>query len=577
MGACAVALCLVGCQGAPPGAGDRVGVRPGYSAAHDPILNPPELFEPFPVDNPERADENATLILHSLDSPKSLNPIFLDTWSNGWVRDLIFDLLVFRNSEMVSEPNREIVASWDVSEDRRTTTVILKDGLRWHDGEPFTAQDVAFSWEVNSSPDVPAVFWEPRAEEIVAAEVLDSRTVRFTHRNSTAIGTEHLYFPIIPEHIWNNPAERAKDPTLKNSSHHNYWAREEVIGNGPYRFVQWVPSDRIVVERWDDYPGPRPHFQRIIMKIQPDRNTALLLFKMGELDEIWLTVQQFASQSNDDEFRRLGVKAYAPRSMFGNIGWNMDGSNPFFTDRRVRWAMAHAYDTERILRNVTENVYNVSTGPFIRGHWPHNPEVEPIEYDPERAAALLDEAGWLTNPDDGWRYKTIGGESVRFDFEMLIPQSFVDAVRMADIFREDLRRLGVSFETRVIENAANLQRMRKHEFGAFVATGQLFTDPDLWVNYFHSRNYEQGRNYGGYHNPKVDEVLELSRRELDHDRRRAYFQEFQALVYEDQPYLFIWDYTTTWGFSKRVRGVTLAKSGVLNFLPGIREWWVVAE
>jgi peptide/nickel transport system substrate-binding protein len=322
---CAVALVVVGCQGPPGGAGVSAPSGPEYSPAADAAVNPPELFEPFPFENPERADENATLMLHSMDSPESLNPLFLNTWSNGWVRDVLFDLLVFRNEEMESEPNFEIVESWEVSEDRRATTVTLKDNLRWQDGEPFTSADLVFSWKACTDVQVPAVFWQARAAEIGDAEIIDDRTVRFTHKNPTAIPTEHLYFPIVPEHIWNNPEERAADPSLKNSEYHNYWAREELVGNGPYRFVEWVASNRIVLERWDDYPGPRPHFQRIVLKIQPDRNTALLLFKKGELDEIWLTVQQFATQTNDESFLRLGVKAWGPRSMYANIGWNLDG------------------------------------------------------------------------------------------------------------------------------------------------------------------------------------------------------------------------------------------------------------
>ena len=574
----AVAVMTVGaCRGAPPGSGSGADLQSGYSEADDPIVNPPELFEPFPLGQPDRADTDATLMLHSIDSPQSLNPLFLNTWSNGWVRDLLFDLLVIRNSEMLSEPNPDMVESWDVSDDRRTTTVRIKSGLHWHDGKPLTARDIVFSWRINSHPEVPAVFWQPRAGEIAAAEQLDEHTVLFTHRSATAIGTEHLFFPILPEHIWNKPDERQKDPTLKSSEYHNYWSRDEVIGNGPYRLVDWISGDRIVVERWDEYPGPRVHFRRVILKIQPDRNTAMLLFKKGELDEIWLTVQQFATQTEDESFRQVGVKAYGPRSMHGYIGWNMDGSNPFFRDRRVRRALAHAYDRERVLRNVTRGVYTESRGPFIRGFWTYNDEVEPIDYDPERAAALLDDAGWTIDPEDGWRYKTVSGERLRFSFQLLVPQSFVDAVRMADILREDLRRLGIHFDTRVMENASLVDTMRKHEFEAFVATGQLFTDPDLWVNYYHSRNYEQGRNYGGYRNARVDELLDLSRAALDAEERKAYFQQFQELVYADQPNLYLWDYATTWAFSKRVRGVTLAKSGVLNFLPSIRDWWVVAE
>lgn len=572
------ALCLAGCGGPPPESQGASRERQEARGPHDdPLVNPSFIFEPFPEDNPDAADEETTLLRYVIDEPTSLNPIFPNSWADGYIREVLFSGLMRRDQDMVLDWDHDRVVEHEESADRLVTTVHLRPALTWHDGHPWTAHDVQFTWEVLTDDRVPAVSFKITAGQIAEVKALDDLTVRFVHKIASPTYMLNMSFPIIPKHILGKPEEREKDPSLKMSEYYNRFNRSAPVGSGPYRFVKWLSNDRVVFERWEDYPFAKPHFKRQIMKLQQDRNVALLLFRKGELDDIWLTVQQFAFQTNDDEFKRAGVKVYGVRRMFAFIGWNMDGSNPFFADHRVRLAMAHAYDRDRVLRDVSHDLYLPSNGIFDTEHWAYNPDIDLIEFDLDRAAQLLDEAGWAISPDDGWRYKTIDGKPVKFEFTMSFPQTFADAVRMGEIYRSDLRRIGVSFKNRNIENATFSSKLLDHDFQAYVGTNGFSIDPDYWRNTFHTDQYVNGRNYSAYSSERVDELFALEVSEFDREKRAVYFREIQAQIYEDQPLLFMWNYTLTHAFNKRMRGIALAPSGVYAFYPSQMGWWVAKE
>lgn len=566
---------LVACGAPEPNEANLSAAREeAYHPDNDPLINPPELFEPFPKDHPELADEDTTLVRHLIGEPRILNPIFANSWFDFYFDELLLMRVFSRNSELEYGPAPYSVESFEESDDHRVFTVRLKAGLKWQDGKPWTAHDVKFTWEAIIDDQVPAVFWKHSAGQIEDIEVIDDRTLKYIHKRASPTYMRDMAMPVIPKHIFDNPEERAKDPTLQMSSYYNHYNREEIIGSGPYRFVEWITNDRLVVERWEDYSQDKPHFKRQILKIQPDRNIALLLFKKGELDEMWMTPEQFAMQSNDEQYSARGVKGYNLRRMFGYLGWNQDGSNPYFTDVRVRRALGYAFDRERILRDVTHNLYTTSNGLFDPEHWCYNPEVKPLDFDLEKAAALLDEAGWLVSDDDGWRYKEVDGEPVRFDFELAMAQSFADAVKMSNIYQADLRKLGITFTIRILENAAFDEMNLKHEFQAHASVWEVSSDPDRWRNHYYSTEYENGRNFYAYKNDRVDELFDLTREEFDRERRAAQFREIQALVFEDQPTLFMWNYTLLQGFNRRVRGVQMSPGGIFLFYPSQKAWWV---
>jgi peptide/nickel transport system substrate-binding protein len=575
------AFAIASCGPPPPtgaSGGPVAGPAPSSAAGTDPLVNPRSMFEPFPFEHPDRVADDEVLIRYVLGEPRSLNPIFAVFWEDLYLSTALFEAVVTRDVRMRPIWNRTLVEEGELATDLRSARVRLRDGLRWQDGEPFTAADVRFTWEAILDPSVPAASYKHTAAKIEDLEVVDDRTLRCRFHNADVTNLGALSFPVIPRHIWDVPVERAKDPTLRASEYFNHYGREEIVGSGPYRFVESVPRDRVVVERWDGQPDPaqRPAFRRIVFRAQPDRNLALLLFKKGELDDYLLTPQQFATQTGDEEFRRVGVKGWGPVGRWGRICWNMDGSNPFFTDPRVRRALAHAYDMDRVIRDVTYGVYQPSAGIFGPGSFGYDPAAGRLPFDLDRARALLEETGWSVSAEDGWRYREIDGRPVRFSFELSLPQTFADGVKMADIYREDLRRIGVEMTTVVRENAAHEERLAHREQQAHADATEVTGDPDTWAVFLASKSYRQGRNYGGYSNPQVDDLFERGRRELDSEKREAIYREIHRLTYADQPYLMLWQYAELRALSKRIRGVELAPSGAFLFQPSPppgSDWW----
>ena len=154
--------------------------------------------------------------------------------------------------------------------------------------------------------------------------------------------------------------------------------------------------------------------------------------------------------------------------------------------------MTHAYDQKRVIRDVTYGVYLETDQLWDKDHMGYNPDVPKYPFDLERARELLDEAGWLSDPDDGWRYKEVDGRRIKFSFELEIAQTFADAVKMADIYREDLRSIGVELTLRMFENATHEQHLLEHEFQAHADADEVTTDPDQWSIRLHSTSYASG-------------------------------------------------------------------------------------
>jgi peptide/nickel transport system substrate-binding protein len=563
---------LPACTADPPGVGSNTAHQGGirYHPDDDPLINPPELFAPY---DPALADEDATLTRQIIAEPRNLNPIFVNSWSDLYFQEMLYSALFYRNKDLDWVLNTDRVARLEESEDRLVTRIQLTPGQTWHDGAPLTTADIRFTWEMITNDNVPAFYYKIMVSEIIDVKIIDDLTLEFHHAQANPMNNMHMGYPILPKHIFGKPEELAKDPTLSQSAYYNRYNREEVVGCGPYTFTEWKTNDRLVVDRWEEYPFRKPHFKRQILKIQPDRNISLLLFKKGELDEIWLTPQQFATQSNDAAYKRVGVKGYNVRRMFAYIGWNMDGSNPFFADKRVRLAMAHAFDSARVLRDNTFDLFTPSTGIFDPEHWCYNPDVKKLPYDLEKAARLLDDAGWLVSEHDGWRYKEIDGQQVKFDFELLCAKSFHWSSVTVNIFRDDLRKIGVSFRQTEVENALFGATYLRHEFQAVMSVWEVTNDPSQWLSFYHSDAHANGRNICGYKNDRVDELFELSIATYDREARAKYLREVQQIIYDDQPHLFVWNYAMLRGFNKDLHGVNFSPAGAYLFRPSWQDWW----
>ncbi len=552
-----------------------------YSPDKDPLVNPDSLFQKAPAES-EKIARDETLVRYLKSDPGTLNPLFTSSVYETYVEDTLFDGLFTFNSDFEWIINESMVESWEKTEDHKTWTVKLRAGLKWHDGHPLTAHDVAFTWEAIMDDAVPTKTLRSGRDQLESVTALDDLTVRFVHKEALPTGKWNMLYSILPKHIIGdkNDENRKKDPSLKKDPYYLNYAQAP-IGCGPYKFVRWERNREIVVERWDDYHGKKPHFKRQIFKVVKDPNQALNLFKKGELDEIEITPLQFATQTNDADFAKVGVKAFHPTWSYYCVGWNgiktSDKSNPFFTDRLVRRAMAHAANIPLVLKNLTYGLSKQASGIFQPGAWMYNEQVQLLPYDLDKARALLDEAGWKVNESDGGRYKEIDGEQVKFEFTILIPQGSSIGPAFAAIFMEDLAQIGVTLKQQTLDFSALLDRLRGKNYEAFMLGWSTGIDPDTNRNLWHTDEAESGRNFVSYSNPRVDELFELSRREFDTARRADQFKEIHKLIYDDQPYMFILSRAATWAFHKRIRGVTFSPRGVFSVYPSHLDWWVRKE
>ncbi|MGD8395723.1 MAG: ABC transporter substrate-binding protein [Candidatus Eiseniibacteriota bacterium] len=562
------------------GGGDQGPLVDGvYDPARDPLVNPPSMFEPAP-DDTSLINYEDVLVRNLSGNPNSLNPLFISSTVEFYVVGAMFDGPFTFGPDLKFAVNEDITESFEESSDHTVYTIKLRPGLKWHDGHPYTAHDIVFSWQQILDDRVPCPAVRSGTDDIIECEALDDLTVRMVHRDALATNPWNATFPIIPKHIY----EKDKDanPDLKSGEYYNAQNRHP-IGSGPYRIVEWRENDKIVLERWEDYHGEKPRFKRMVFRIIPDQNILMLTFNKQEIDEFRMNPKQFATQSlPGSDFAKVGQKVLAPQWTFLYIGWNMDGSNPFFDDVRVRHAMTHGLDVPRIIRDLAYNLYTPCYGIYHPDSWMYNPEVKRLEFDLDRASELLDEAGWLIDEErEGWRHKVIGGKPVKFEFTLQIPQGADISRDIAAIYQEDLRSIGISMKTQILEWATLVERNRKHEFQATIAAWGTGTDPDTGRNIWLSSQYDPegrfGRNYVGFMDERVDELFELGRREFDFEKRRKYYQEIHKRIYDAQPYTFVYNRGTFWALHKRIRGVTTSPRGIFNFNPAENAWWSMAE
>lgn len=542
-----------------------------YDPRKDPLVNPPSLFEPPPEDIAQIATEE-TLYITLRANPNTANPLFASSVYDGMVIGSLFTGPFTSDKDMQWKVNDDFVESFEESEDHTVFTMKMRPGLTWHDGMPLTAHDIVFSWQQILDPQVPCPAQKPGTEEVKECVALDDLTVQYVQPTPLATRHWNLFFSIIPKHIYQK--HKSAYPDLLTGDYYNRYNRHPV-GSGPYKMVEWVENTKIVLERWEGYKGKQPYFKRVIYRIIPDDNVALLSFEKQEVDVVDdVTAQKFAFETKSPTFAQVGNKAWGVQWVFTYIGWNMDGSNPFFGDRRVRHAMTYALNIPLILDKIYYNLSTPCNGIYHPDSWMYNPRVEPLEFDPARSAALLDEAGWTVDPQDGWRYQNIDGRKTPLEFTMTMAQESPVAPQIAAIFQDDLKRLGVRMRTQRIEWSAFVEKTRKHEFQATMAAWGTGTDPDTGWNLWRTEEYKTGRNYGGYSNPRVDELFELGRREFDFDKRKEIYQEIHKLVYEDQPYTWISNRPTLAVFNKRIRGVQFSPRGIFGFDPSFSDWWV---
>ncbi|MBI2897326.1 MAG: hypothetical protein HYY06_27460 [Deltaproteobacteria bacterium] len=488
-------------------------------------------------------EPGGTMVVHADSEPPHFNYMLKPDAMATWIamHDVLETLV--RLDPRTLEIVPELAERWEVSDEGKTITFHLRSGVEWHDGRPFSSADVAFTFDRLMDPNVLAAAQRADFENVDRWEAPDERTfvlrLKWVHF-ATMPNLDHLQ--ILPRHVFargdfnNHPANRAP------------------VGTGPFVLDHWTPGDEIVLVKNRRYWGRPAWLDRVIYRVVRDRSVAFEMCKRGEIDLMWrLLPEQVADQLDPELLSRYNLVQYWP---FKTAFWVYNTRRPFFREARVRRALTMLIDRDMIRCSVERCLSRV-VGQLYPPEQPvGQPPIPPIPFDPERAKAILDEAGWRDSDGDGVRDKRIDGKLVPFRFTFLATAGSTSLQRQAAIVQNELRRAGIDMDIQQTDWVVFSERLREHEFDA----GSLlwvFDSPaiDLFSIFHSSQASGGGVNYGAWRHAEADRILDEARHVLDASRRNAMYHRLSELVAEEQPYTVMLNQANNSLVSKRLHGV----------------------
>ena len=448
----------------------------------------------------------------------------------------------------------ELAESWEVSPDGKRITFHLRKGVKWHDGAPFTSDDVMFTYKRMIDPRTPTAYGED-FKQVKRASAPDPQTFVVEYPRPFAPALASWGMHVLPKHLLESYPDISKSPLNKRP-----------VGTGPYRFVEWKTGEKVVFDASPDYFEGKPYIARVITRVIPDQATMFLELKSGGVDTMALTPPQYVRQTDTAEFRKSFNRYKYTASGYTYLGFRL--SHPFFRDKRVRQAIAHAADKKALIDGVLLGLGQEATGPYKPGTWAYNPNVRKYPHDPARSKALLAEAGWKEK--DGVLVK----DGQPFEFTVLTNAGNEARAKTAAILQQNLAEVGIRMKIRTVEWAAFINEfIDKRKFDAVILGWNITPDPDQFDIWHSSKTGPKELNHIGFSNPEVDRLLDEGRGTFDLEKRKKAYFRIQEVLAEEQPYVFLFVPEALPVVHNRFRGIVPAPAGITyNFV----KWYVPA-
>jgi peptide/nickel transport system substrate-binding protein len=499
-------------------------------------------------------------VVQRIDSDLStLNPLTGDD-ANGapirgsWVNE---SLVQMDNYTLQFKPC--LATSWEISPDKLTYTFHLRHGVKWHDGQPFTADDVKYTYDKVQDPTTDCPFLRVYFNTIKSCEVLDPYTVRFVASQQYFKTFEELGgMTIVAKHVFAPYANFNENP-----------AGRSPIGTGPYKFVRWDTDAQVVLERNPDYWGGTIAYpQRIVYQIIGDDYVAGQLLKKGEIDVFYKVspLQWMHELEHSPSMAHLHEMVYSYPA-YSYIGFNL--REPMFQDVRVRHALDLLIPRDRIISEIYLNQYASKTSGYDLPASPsYNHDIAPTPYDPAQALQLLTAAGWKNDHGDGLLYK----DGQPLSFTLLYPAGNPEREKIAELVQESMRQAGVELKLDRLQFAQLLEHLDDWKFDSCILGWSLDINGDPYQIWHSSQAVQKkSSNFIGYKNPAADQLIEAGRLEYDDAKRAAIYRRLHQIIHDDYPCCFLFNPREILIVSDRYQNVrTFAPAPCFD----ISTWWV---
>ena len=478
------------------------------------------------------------LVIGSLEEPASLSALadLPHHFPEHVPQTLLFDSLVQFMPDGTIAP--KLAQRWELAKDGLSYTFTLAPNARFHDGQPVTAADVKFTFEAALDPKTNSS--DEGLEAVDRVEAIDARTVRvhlkrFTPRFLAEAGARG----IVPRHVLEGK-DLAKDEFNRKP-----------VGSGPYRIVSFAPGQSIVMEAMPDYYRGPAKIRRIVFKILPDQNVALTQLRSGEIQYATLAPRDLGVVEAIKSLRV--VSASTPR--FYDIVPNYQ--RPYWQDRRVREAVLVAIDRESLVKHLLWGHGKVMDANVAPSSWAYNPAAPKHPYDPGRAKALLDEAGWVPG-GDGIRTK----DGQRLSFGVMINNFDATLEQVLVVTQQQLRAVGVDLRIERVEPGVFGARRREKQFDALSRVWNPVYDPDQTF-------LVRTGNFSGYSNPRVDDLSVTALSTVDREVRRRAYADIQTILAQDVARLFLYTQDELHAVPAGLHG---AQPHPVNFFWNVKDW-----
>lgn len=505
--------------------------------------------------------EGGTLIEGSFSDISTVNPVMSSDAATNDYLSLIFESLIQANPDTL-EPVGALAAAWSTSEDGLTWGIQLQEGITWHDGETLTADDVKFTFELHMNPDAGSSYTADFTNAIASIEVIDDLTVSFTLNQVIAdFLLDNCVYAIIAEHVWVDipAADVAADPGSTGQD------AARVVGTGPFMFEEWILEDHASAVKYEDYWDGAPYLDRFVYKVVPDQTAGVQQLLTGEID-----FMEGVPESSIAELDGTDVGVFdVPTLSFTFYGTNMDPTKTtLFQEANVRKALLYALDRPAMIESIRFGYGEVAVGTMPVLSWAYNPSgiEETFEYDPDMAAQLLDEAGWVAG-GDGVREK----DGQRLAFGMYTNAGNVIREAYLTAIQEFWAQIGVEMTPQLEPFPALVERITEtFDFEVVLIGFNWSATPDqsaMWA----CDSYGAGFNFVMYCNEEVDAVMEAALSELDQATRIEMYTEMQNLVLADLPMAVLDFPQQITGLSNRVHNLF---PSAVNARFNSQTWWI---
>lgn len=491
------------------------------------------------------------LVRGDIGDASNLIPLLASDTASHNICGMIYNGLVKYDKDM--NVVGDLAESWDISQNGLVITFHLRKGVKWHDGRPFTSADVLYTYQVTVDPKTPTAYAGDFAK-VKKAEAPDDYTFRVTYDKPFAPALISWNAAVLPRHLL-----AGKDITKSPLS-------RRPIGTGPYQFKEWVAGQKIVLVSNPAYFEGQPYIDGRITRIIPDTATMFLELRAQNIGMMGLTPLQYTRQTENNLFKNNFNKYRYLSFGYTYLGYNL--KNPLFSDKRVRQAISYAINKDEIINGVLLNLGKPANGPYKPGTWAYNDKVKIYRYNPQKARELLRDAGWTKMNQEGVLEK----DGKPFVFEIVVNQGNETRQKCAEIIQRHLKEIGITVKIRVLEWSSFVTDfINKRRFDAVILGWTIPLDPDAYDVWHSSKTAPEELNFISYNNPEVDDMLEKGRSTFNQKERKKYYDRFQEILAEDQPYTFLYVPEALVIVHKRFQGIEPAAIGLEhNFI----KWYV---